>query len=359
MAASQYPTPDNVLRTLERAIESRRSFTSWYESQSLKDPSLIASNETHKHFNSILDELLEVMTLHSVEASLEQRVDVKSTFESESAWQTSLDDLELEPFSQGASSEVPSSDGRMTAPDEGLTSEPQSNETLPPDIYGVENPAEDLQFAVFNVIKDLHLLRQHVHGLLDRYNVDGISLLTLSAIINTAIGTVRRTEKDLLESWPEYSSWEKVMETVVPSEQIEAVFGNSSNYDDKTPQKDFLDSIYCLPFQELRRFRDSLAEGWFPRHWGGELVSTSRVKASQTEIDDWIPGTIILYEFFREVVLLRFTATLPTEDELTRGLIEVFNQGPIHLWVVFGLQIFLDTQRILGNSQIPGIDQMY
>ena len=352
MDVSQKPTPLSVLKALGRAIPSRRQFTDWYTNQGISDPSLEASNRSHDYFNGVLDELLEVLTLHSVEASNERIGDVGAMLEAETASQKSLGDLEIESLSQEVPTELLTPDGRTSLPDSGLITEPQPQAVPSQDAYEVEDPAEYVQFAVFNTTKDLHLLRQYIHILLDRYVVKDISLLSLSAIINTAIGAVRRTEKDLMESLPEYSSWEMVMETLVSPPQFEAVITGSSEYIDTTPQKEFLDSLYCLPFEELRRFRSFIDLDEFPKHLVGQ-VPILRLEASKIDkIDRWEPDRIVLNEFFREVLSLQSADNkLPTEDELTRGILEVFDAGPIHLWVVFGLQLFLDTQRMLGNSR--------
>ena len=356
MAASQKPTPAIVLRILGRTISSRKMFTDWYKSQSIHDPSLEASNRGHDYFNSVLDELLEVLNLYSVEASSQQVGDAKSTLESETVWQSPLGDLELESLSQEALSELPNPDDETSASDNGHITGSQSQEVPSPTFYEVADPVEDLQFTIFNMTKDLHVLRQHIHGLLERYVVRNISLLSLSAVVITAIGAVRRIEKDLLKSLSEYSSWEKVMEAVVSPAQFEAV--STGLFDElvTSSQRDFLDSVYCMPFGELRHFRDSIVRDQLPRYLNGR-VSISRLEASQIDkVDGWAPGKIILNEFFREVLSLR-SGKLPAEDELTRGIVEVFRKGPIHLWVVFGLQLFLDTQQILGESQAPDINQ--
>lgn len=350
------PLPQNDKTDIEksnsgRAIPSRRQFTDWYTHQSISDPSLEASNRSHDHFNGVLDKLQEVLTLHSVEASNEWIGEVGGTLDADTAWQTSLGDLGIEPLSQEVPTELLTPDDSASVSETGLITERQPPAVPSQDTYEVEDPAEYVQFAVFNTTKDLQLLRQYIHILLDRYMVKDISLLSLSAIINTAIGVVRRTEKDLMESFSEYFSWEMVMETLVSPPQFEAVFTGSSEYIDTSPQKEFLDSLYCLPFEELRRFRSSIDLDEFPKDFEGQ-VPISRLEASQIDnIDSWEPDKIVLGEFFREVLSLQAVHKLPTEDELTRGILEVFEGGPVHLWVVFGLQLFLDMQRILGKSR--------
>ena len=56
------PTPVKVLKDLGLAISSRRLFSDWYQSQSVADPAVQQSNKGHRHFNSVLEELLNVLT---------------------------------------------------------------------------------------------------------------------------------------------------------------------------------------------------------------------------------------------------------------------------------------------------------
>ena len=65
--------------------------------------------------------------------------------------------------------------------------------------------------------------------------------------------------------------------------------------------------------------------------------------------NDWKADRIILHELLKDMLSLGNDHSLPVEDELTRGIADVFFRSiPVHLWVVFGLQVFLDTQYILG-----------
>ena len=51
---------------------SRRRCAAWYQEQSITDQSLKTPDENHEHFNSVLDGLLEVLVLRSVESSHER-----------------------------------------------------------------------------------------------------------------------------------------------------------------------------------------------------------------------------------------------------------------------------------------------
>ena len=147
-----------------------------------------------------------------------------------------------------------------------------------------------------------------------------------------------------MEAMPQFDNWEEVMDAIVSPTQFGAIFRGSSVFSETA----YLRSVYCLPFQELRRFRESLARKDIIEHLPGHVM-VLRVEGSQIDSQDsWNDDKIILHEFFKDILSLGYDCSLPSIDELTRGVTEVFHIKPIHLWVVFGLQIFLDTQLILG-----------
>ena len=108
--------------------------------------------------------------------------------------------------------------------------------------------------------------------------------------------------------------------------------------------------MYCLPFQELKHFRDSFVDGKIAEHLSGH-VPMLRMDGSEIDRQDqWRSDKIILHEFFVEIISLGFDFALPAVDEVTRGVTQVLRDERIDLWLVFGLQIFLDTQKILGMA---------
>ena len=343
MEASAQTPPAKVLEALRQTITSRRRFTDWYHGQSVTNAAMEESNKSHKHFNSVLEELLDVLTPSLAEGG--ETISNKRVRESQSALGTNpasenpFDILQLECLA-------------FTVQENHLDSASQKVE-LPRSIshkgrtevsYEFQDPMEDIQFAVFKMIADLHLVRRHIHERLERYRTRNQSLVSVSAVINCAIGIVRRIEREFMEAMPQFSSWEEVMDAIVSPTQSDAIFRGSSVFSETA----YLRTVYCLPFQELRRFRESLAREDIIEHLP-DHVMVLRVEASQIDSqrssDD---NKIILHELFKDILSLGYDCSLPATDELTRGVTEVFHNKPIHLWVVFGLQIFLDTQLILG-----------
>lgn len=341
--ASQEPTPAMVLKNLHRTITSRRRFTEWYQSQNSNDHSLERSNNGHKHFNGVLEGLLNILASSHLEGQAtvthEPVAESEGVLDSSPAKQNPFDTLELESLALVDQDEDLATVLESVPSPKPDTSSPQTETT-----YQFQDSTADLQFAIFKMFADLHQVRKHIHECLERYRGRNLNLLSVAATINCAIGIVRGIEREFMDSVPQFTSWETVMDTIVSPSQFEELSTGSLKYSETA----YLRSIYCLPFEELRRFRESFVTGKKTKHLYGHVLM-SRLDGSQIDNEDsWKAEKIILQEFFVEVLSLGFSISLPVEDVLIRGVTEVYRDNPVHLWVVFGLQIFLDTQAILG-----------
>ena len=166
MEASAQTPPAKVLEDLRQTITSRRRFTDWYHGQSVTDAALEQSNTSHRHFNSVLEELLDVLTPSPVEG--EETVSNERTRDSQSALGTSqasenpFDLLELESLAFTVQeNNLDSASQTVRLPRS--TSHKAPTETS----YELQDSREDVQFAVFKMIADLHLVRRHIHERLE------------------------------------------------------------------------------------------------------------------------------------------------------------------------------------------------
>ena len=238
----------------------------------------------------------------------------------------------------------------MPAPD---NQSQRRKQPKPPAGYQVEESTDDIRFALFNLFKDLYQIRRHVYCLLMTYISGDVGLVLIGAVINSAIGIVRSIEIKFLRSLaqPRFASWEAVMSVIASPAHFQAISAGLS----EGPELEFLYSIYGLPFQQLRQFRDSLKAETFP--------SCTVDQVDFPDLKPCYPGSgprqmTILNMYLQEVALHGEGETLASQDELTRGIIDICSSArggfenkadTIQLWIVFGLQLFLDTQERLGN----------
>ena len=348
-ASTKLP-PADVLRDLDQTIASRRRFTDWYRSQNVAGVALEQSNKSHEHFNRVLEELLEVLTPSSNREAIvshDRDGDPESGSEIVPVSKNPFDILELESLAfADTENDLPSASQTVPLP------RPVSGKVQTKTSYELQASSDDTEFAVFKMLADLHRVRRHIHELLKRYRTQNLSLLMVSAVINCAIGIVRRIERDFMSTVPQFTNWEEVMDKIVSLTQYEKIHASSLGFSETA----HLRSVYCLPFQELKYFRASIFEGERPGQHH-DRVPMLRVEGSQIDKQaTWKADKVILLEFFKEIASLGVTLPFPVEDELTCGIREVFRKkrkNPIPLWIVFGLRIFLDTQQILGIVLSP------
>lgn len=338
--ASKAPAPSDKLQSLRSAITSRRRYTTWYQGQSINNTSLIQSNKSHEYFTDVLDELFDVLAYSygegDAKTSGERFEEIKGTLGSMPTKHNPYDILELEHLDLAGQYKDHTIEEIKASP---ILSQP-------PATYQFQDSRDDVLFATFEMVADLHAIRRHLQECLEQYRTRNLSLVSVSAIINCAIGIVRGIEKRFMDSVPHFTNWEKVMDTIAFPTQFEKLFTAPFVFSETA----HLCIMYGLPFEELRYFRELLRMEKVLGRLNGH-VSVLRVEATQIENEgNWKADTIILHEFFLEILSYGLDSSLPSEDELTRGIREVFKDNPIHLWVVFGLQIFLDIQRILGEE---------
>lgn len=213
-------------------------------------------------------------------------------------------------------------------------------------VYEVETDKEDVRFAVFCLLRDLDVLRQHLHDTWRKYAVHETSLIEASSITNTAVEFVRRIEEKFFATYTQFSDWEEVMQNMFPEAMTQKKnfylqYGTSEHLK-------LLRSFYFLPFQLLVAYRDSRGDGKLP--FLGDNYDPRLEHFEQSEQEQWRRELIFLMEVFREFLALILNDCIITEDELIQGLREALQTKKVFLWVVFALQTFVDIRNTLGKT---------
>lgn len=337
--------PPRIIRILRKAITARQQCTAWFLQQVENDLVMDSSNEGHAYFIGILQEVLSLLQPFCRRESSNTPARNNAGNSKDEARKTSRENtfkcLEIEdPYVEeeaGAdeSSELAGKEDTLT---DGASAEPKV-------VYEVKTDKEDVRFAVFCLLRDLDVLRQHLHNTWRKYAVHETSLIEASAVTNTAVEFVRRIEEKFLAAYTHFFDWEDVMQNMFP----EAM----------TQKKDFhlqyctsenlklLRSFYFLPFQLLVAFRDSKSEGRLP--FLDDNYDPRLDHFEQSDQQQWRREVILLMEVFREFFALIVTDRIITEDELIQGLREVLETKKVLLWVVFALQAFVDIRNTLGK----------
>ncbi len=340
---SPLKVPTKIMDALRKTILLRQSCTAWYKQQTVVHPSLHASNLSHEHFTSVLEDVRYVLEAHrtsaripletsrAVERPVNTHSDVINTLGSENTTaRPSPDSSEVDKL---AATATPST--LLEAPS-AQRQQPKSEEPTATE--------EDPYMAIFLMLEEnLGPLRQFVLQKWKEYQEGKIHLTIVATITNIAIGFARRIESDFLNAFHGFSTWEDVVAWMLPSvAQLEEKPGTTSN--------SLLDVTFFPLFRKLREFRA------VHQHHQGRGIQTStpvspELSSQRNDRDkSKQDGISKLNELLVGAFLLQLQKeTLPTQDELVHGLKGIFAGDTISLWVLFGLQLVLDSLNVLGT----------
>ena len=316
------------------------------------------SNRSYQQLN-VLDQLFDVLVQHHIQESerdrREQLEAIRANRDSILAGESASDILGLEVLDFAYHELDQDAFERVMRPKSKPGSENESQKRKkpePPVDYQVGETIGDIRFALFNLFKDLYQIHQHIDELLEKYILGDVGFVLIGTVINLAIGIVRSIETKFLESLPQprFSSWEDVMSVIASPPHFQAIAKDLS----EGPELKFLYSIYGLPFQQLQQFRDCLKAETVPSY---ALDQVDDLDLKPSFKGSRLRQMTVLNGYLQEVALVGGGETLAFDDELTRGIIDICEGAgsfknkadTVHLWIVFGLQLFLDTQEQLGN----------
>ena len=325
--------PRSVIRILQRTIAARKECAVWFEVKAKEEKALSESVKRHSYFVSVLAKALEILEPHvaPVETgSAGKDEGTKPITTSTNKFAV----LEMEDFEQQDEVNLLDNQTRNTDNTRARGQKCSIN------VYEAEAADEDLVFATYCLFQDLDRIQDCICQLWKEYLNGEVSLINASATSNTAVEVVERMEMDFFSSFPAFSSWEEVMETLYSSGGVPGKLDTTNDIARTLNLKLF----YSVPHQCLQEW---CTQAYYPK----ADVYDPRVDRSELSDDEMTRRNFILLRevLFEYVPLL--CGPLPTEDALTTGLRKVYETKKVHVWVAFALQVFLDISCILGKTR--------
>jgi hypothetical protein len=121
-------------------------------------------------------------------------------------------------------------------------------------------------------------------------------------------------------------------------------------------------SIYWPTYQLLQAFAQLVDNRHLPQYKPniyGHYVPTSD-RSAKSSREKFQEDQQILMEALPEFCYLCLRTTkMPAEDELTRGLREMFRTREIPFWLVFATQVFLDIHHELRDQVNRGYNELH
>lgn len=377
--------PTAVVRTIKKAISARKRCTLWFQVQFDGEKKVEASNLKHAKFTSTLEEVLSILKPYynseKAEVSVEQsekkreqlfgwtkvpvrtvgstnrekreRKGKKRSERTTHEMKTAFGDLQVEEPNLEDAFELKNSKATIA---EETVKESSTSLKGQPNATETGQSLEEIKFAVFCLLEDLHRIRQFLRETWSRYRSQDLSLNLAAATSNTAIDLARRLESGFLVAFPQFTDWEQVMKDIL----LKVTDLDGFDSDSATPSEwEHLSYILFFPFRQLIRFRDA---GWrgktMPKPKYGKFYD-QRFDQSGCDLRTAVArDEILMTEILREFYFyLQLDDSLITEDDLIISLRKLRTEQ-VALSTCFALQIFVDIHRCLGEDVSRGLKEL-
>jgi len=221
-----------------------------------------------------------------------------------------------------------------------FTNPPKPVETATNSSYELEPTDEDVSFAIYCLFKDLTDVRHYVRTTWTEYREGQIAFTTAALTMNTAISIFRRLNEEFISNFPQFDDHAEILSYLYtdycdPNSQDSNDFATYSGNNFKLSSKVF----FCDKTHEIA---------------SNFLLGEAEIPFYQVDVDD---------DFLRhtpyEIVLLKCLSLigLPLcksigscfQDQLINGIYLVKKDRKVYTWVVFAIQLFVDTRNIVGK----------
>ncbi|CAD6566983.1 MAG: hypothetical protein ASARMPREDX12_009205 [Alectoria sarmentosa] len=327
--------PQYMLKIARNAIDARRKFVEWFQTQVVDQPALEENNKRHPYFVQILEEALALLTPYVMASLKENAVPVQpvSSIIAETPCKTLnnlFNNLEM---------------------DDSQDHDLLGAATI--DVQDLESSEAEIQFAIFCILQDVHSVQDFVVETWQHYKSGEVDLVIASISTNTAINFVHDAEEKLMASYPQLTDYLEMLNVFYPlTKQLTPRMEHASSRPDahgfSDHDFDAVEYLYTRPYFLLETFRDQVrtmpsAIIVSSKKAGGGAYNTladrSQMCIGQKDKED----LYVLHDVLPEVWLLTENV-IPAEDKFSR--------------VVFAYRIYLDIHRTLREQVGRGFEEL-
>jgi len=191
-------TPSVVTTLLRSAIALRKRCSQWFSEQSSQQA---AKNETHSHFITVLEKILQLLQPTGPDESSEQTL--ATTISPNQGTDSQVDTLnnifDVLNIEESEMEEIQSPETTVV-----------TTRTTPLWRYEVEPDDEEVYFALYCFFDDLNRLRDHLQDLWEDYKDGEEDLVSASVTTNMAFQLVKQAEEELIATLPKFKSYTEI-----------------------------------------------------------------------------------------------------------------------------------------------------
>jgi hypothetical protein len=301
-----------------------------HRQQNTIDESTQSSNEKHRHFIQILQKVQQILTQQTAASGKQKQVSEKldrpDSLKQVEDLGNLFEYLEVEDPAEWASGSLPSNSSKIKT-------------TV--STYELEPSDEDLSFAIFFFLKDLTEIRHYVRQTWAEYREKQIAFTTAAVTMNTAIALFRRLNDDFVSDFPKFDEHRKIIEYIYNG-YCDPQNGTGDNFATYAGSGFRLSSraFFCdHTWEVLDNFID-----------GGRLpFYRSNTGLPNTDDEVALLKCLSLLSMVGQHFVDAEVELFP-EDQLIKGISLVQKDKQIYTWVVFAVQLLVDTRRVVGKE---------
>jgi hypothetical protein len=344
-----------TLAVLGDVITKRKQ---WGTSFSKEDPLTSASNERHRHFVSILEEVQQILSgvmkalnIHQAQSQTRQADDTATMSVGENALNNIFAVLDLED----------PSDAHQIIPEPSKKSQP-----LTVTSYELEEDDDDEEtyIKILCFFRDFEDMRDHIRQSWLDYASGIVDLAAVAVATNVALEILQRAETELLESIPKrynitgYNQIQGILYlAIAQSRGVEPTSRQQPEDVINMDLQDIADFTSMPVYILLSSFLPVLEGGPVPvmkPGYFGEIDRSGRPLSWRERFNQHKIALLDLLPDF--CVVSKLGPPLPIMDELTRGLIVMVETRKIPIWLVLGSQLYLDIHDAMIQHPMGKID---
>ncbi|KAK3172843.1 hypothetical protein OEA41_006168 [Lepraria neglecta] len=376
----QLPSP--VLHAVQRGIAARKECNAWFQGQEVEGEE---RNDTPVYFVEVLEKTFEILrpitprpsqTAEAAAKGASPKLDLKQQDDTRPLFSLTNNifaNLDIEDISD-EDLEVPETKAEIVCQDIRV------NNLTELSMYRLEKSKEDLEFAIFCLLRDLHRVEDYLHRLWAQYhdNKAGakVDIMTVSLTTNFAIRLVRQAETSFLDDYPQFADNLDYLELLhkkcysLSSVRVRHDIGPTAQHFYATPVKVLGELLQYVRIhteglfiidKDIARCEGEFFRPYDPRrdrcsrHSSGPKACKLEFKAKAQE------DKYLLAKLFHEALISdmdsgvsSIPSTLPVTDELMGGLVEMIFNRRFSLNVVFAAQVYLKFHDIMRENVLRG-----
>ncbi|TVY17417.1 hypothetical protein LARI1_G004222 [Lachnellula arida] len=336
--AAKAMVPLKIIRTLEEVIAARSECNDCFEQQGPRDTSTTTSNRKHQYFVEVLRETLQILKplsrVPDQTKAAKQKASNAKVNNDIIDLQNRLDYLEVDEPTEWTASALPS----------------KTNKTA--GTFELEPRDEDVSFAIFCLFKDLTDIRHYVRQTWAEYREHQIAFTTAALTMNTAISIFRRLNEEFIAEFPDFDDHGEIIKYLTNGYCDPNHDKNSQGFATYTGPDFTVSSkiFFCdHTYEHLRLF-----------FMGGELPFFQEKEDQGSGLRFTQDEKTLLKCLSLFGLIASASKGHLYNDQLILGLHLLKTNNPeetIMTWIVFAVQLFVDTRRVVGNELVSCLQE--